>query len=56
MKLTNSGRSAVSIILIVLVLFLILGGLPQFGYHNYGYGPSGFGTVLLIVLIVVLLR
>jgi hypothetical protein len=28
------------ILLIVLVLFLV-GGLPRWGYHTYGYGPSG---------------
>lgn len=40
------------IILIVLLLLLILGGLPATGWHNYGYAPSGVGTILLIILIV----
>ena len=26
------------LLLIVLILFLV-GGLPRFGYHSYGYGP-----------------
>jgi hypothetical protein len=40
--------------LIVLVLFL-LGGLPNWGYHSYGYVPSGFAGVVLVVLLVMLL-
>ena len=29
-----------TILVILLILFLI-GALPSWGYHNYGYGPSG---------------
>jgi hypothetical protein len=42
------------ILLIILVLFLF-GGLPHWGYHSYGYAPSGFIGVALIVLVVLLL-
>lgn len=42
------------LILLILCLFLLFGGLPQLGYHAYGYGPSGLGLVLVIVLIVLL--
>jgi Protein of unknown function (DUF3309) len=42
------------LLLIVLVLFLV-GGLPRFGYHSYGYGPSGLAGVLVVVLLVLLL-
>lgn len=43
------------ILLIVLLLFLF-GGLPNWGYHSYGYGPSGVvGAILVIVLILFLL-
>ena len=41
------------LLLIVLVLFLV-GGLPRWGYHSYGYTPSGFVGILLIVLIILL--
>ncbi|MGE5302636.1 MAG: DUF3309 family protein [Alphaproteobacteria bacterium] len=42
------------ILLIVLILFLV-GGLPRWGYHSYGYGPSGItGLVLIVVLILFL--
>lgn len=44
-----------TILVILLILFLI-GALPSWGYHNYGYGPSGgLGLVLVIVLVLVLL-
>jgi Protein of unknown function (DUF3309) len=43
------------LILLVIVLVLCLGGLPTWGYHAYGYVPSGLGAVLLIVLVVLLL-
>ena len=42
------------LLLIVLILFLV-GGLPRFGYHSYGYGPSGIVGVLTIVALVLLL-
>jgi hypothetical protein len=42
------------LLLIVLVLFLV-GGLPRWGYHSYGYAPSGIlGVVLVVVLIMFL--
>lgn len=41
-------------LLILLVLFLV-GGLPRFGYHSYGYAPSGFFGVLVVVLLVLLI-
>jgi hypothetical protein len=42
------------ILLIVLVLFLV-GGLPNWGYHKFGFAPSGAaGFVLLIVVILLL--
>ena len=42
-------------VLIVLLILFLVGGLPNFGYHNYGYYPSGLVGVLLIVLLVLLL-
>jgi hypothetical protein len=48
------------VILIVLVILLLCGsGLsaPSFGWHHYGWGPSGgLGLLLIIVLVVLLLR
>jgi uncharacterized protein DUF3309 len=42
------------LLLIVLILFLV-GALPNFGYHSYGYAPSGIVGVLVIVALVMLL-
>ena len=42
------------LLLIILVLFLV-GALPRWGYHSYGYAPSGFNGVLLVVLVFMLL-
>ena len=45
------------LILLILLIVLLMGGLPTWGYsRNWGYGPSGgLGLLLLIVLVLVLL-
>lgn len=45
-----------TLLLIVLILLLI-GGLPTWGYsRNWGYGPTGLlSTILVVYLILVLL-
>jgi hypothetical protein len=43
------------IILLVLLLLVVFGGLPNLGLHSYGYGPSSVGGVLLAVVVVLLL-
>ena len=45
------------LILLIILIMLLMGGLPTWGYSsNWGYGPSGIlGLVLVIVLILVLL-
>ena len=48
-----------AILIILLVLFCLF-GLPQVGTrvgvaHTYGYWPSGLGTVLIVVLLVLVL-
>jgi len=42
------------LLLIVLVLFLV-GGLPRWGYHSFGFAPSGIAGVVLLVVVVLLL-
>jgi hypothetical protein len=42
------------LLLIVLVLFLV-GGLPRWGYHSFGFAPSGIVGVVLIVVLVMFL-
>lgn len=44
-----------SLLLLLVLLLIVLGGLPNFKFHNYGYGPSGIGGILLIIVIVMLL-
>jgi hypothetical protein len=44
-------------ILIVILILLLLGALPRWGYSTgWGYGPSGgLGLILVIIIILVLL-
>ena len=41
-----------SMLLLLIVLLIVLGGLPQVSGHNLGYGPSGIGGIVLLVLLV----
>jgi hypothetical protein len=41
--------------LMIVLIVLLLGGLPNLGYHSYGYAPSGIIGVLVIVALVLLL-
>jgi len=44
------------LILLVILVVLLMGGLPTWGYsRGWGYGPSGILGLLLVVLIVCLL-
>jgi hypothetical protein len=42
------------ILLIVLVLFLV-GGLPNWGYHRFGFAPSGAAGLVLLIVVILLL-
>ena len=42
------------LLLLIVLIVLLFGGLPTWGYHSYGYMPSGFFGVLVIVAIVLL--
>jgi hypothetical protein len=44
-----------SLLILLILLLLVFGGLPNWGYHQYGYAPSGIGGLLLIILILLLL-
>ena len=42
------------LILLIILILLLFGGLPRWGYHSYGYAPSGLVGVVLLVLVVML--
>jgi hypothetical protein len=43
-------------ILIILVILLLIGALPRWGYSSgWGYGPSGLLGLILIIVVVMLL-
>lgn len=45
------------LVLVILLILLLLGGLPQLGLHQYGWAPSGsIGLILLIIVVVLVLR
>jgi hypothetical protein len=44
-----------SLILLIVLVLLLVGGLPNWGYHSYGFRPSGFAGALLLVIIILLL-
>lgn len=45
------------LILLVLLVLLLIGAFPRWGYsRNWGYGPTGgLGLVIIIVLVLLLL-
>ncbi len=43
------------LILIVILIICAIGGLPTWGYHNYGAGPSGLIGLILVVLLIMFL-
>jgi hypothetical protein len=43
-------------ILIILLILLLVGALPRWGYSSgWGYGPSGILGLILIVIVILLL-
>lgn len=43
-------------ILLIILILVVIGALPTWGHsRSWGYGPSGIGGVLLIILIILLL-
>jgi hypothetical protein len=50
-------RDMLGTILLIILILLLLGALPNWGYsRGWGYGPSGgLGLVLVIIIILVLM-
>jgi hypothetical protein len=44
-----------SLVLLIVLLLLVFGGLPTWGYHQYGYAPSGIGAIILIIVLLLFL-
>jgi hypothetical protein len=45
-----------STLLIIILILLLVGALPRWGYSSgWGFGPSGIVGILLVVLIIMLL-
>lgn len=44
-----------SLVLLIILLLVVFGGLPNWGYHKYGYAPSGVGGLILIIVLILLL-
>lgn len=42
-------------VLFVILFLMFLGGLPGWGYHPYGYWPSGGAGLILLILVILLL-
>jgi hypothetical protein len=55
--MTEESRMSLGTILIILLILLLVGALPSWGYsRNWGYFPSGgLGLVLVIVIILVVM-
>jgi Protein of unknown function (DUF3309) len=43
------------LLLVIVLIIVAFGGLPTWGYHQYGYYPSGVLGIILVVLVVLLL-
>jgi hypothetical protein len=44
------------LVLLILLVLILVGGLPRWNYsRNWGYGPSGLLSVVVVLVIVLLL-
>ena len=43
------------LLLVIVLILLLFGGLPTWGYHSYGYAPVGIIGVILVIVVVLLL-
>ena len=40
------------LVLIVLLVLLLIGALPNWGFHNFGVWPSGLLGLIVLILII----
>jgi hypothetical protein len=43
------------LILVIVLIILAFAGAPTWGYHNYGYYPTGVIGIILVIVVVLLL-
>lgn len=44
------------LILVILLILLLVGALPRWGYSSgWGYGPSGLLGLILVIIVILLL-
>jgi hypothetical protein len=54
--LTPERGCPMGLLLFIILLLLLFGGLPTWGYsRSWGYGPSGLVGVLLLVLLLLMI-
>jgi hypothetical protein len=46
---------SVGTILLIVLVVLLIGAAPTWGYHDYGWRPGGLIVVVLVVILVLLL-
>jgi Protein of unknown function (DUF3309) len=44
-----------SLILLIVLVLLLVGGLPNWGYHKFGFAPSSLAGVALLFVVFLLL-
>lgn len=44
-----------SLILLIVLILLLVGGLPNWGFHRFGFAPSGLAGAVLLVVVILLL-
>lgn len=44
-----------SLILLIVLVLLLVGGLPNWGFHKMGFAPSGVAGVVLLIVVILLL-
>jgi hypothetical protein len=42
------------LVLLIVLILIVVGGLPTWGYHDFGYGPSGLGGLVLLIVLILL--
>jgi hypothetical protein len=55
-QITKWRRAMLGTILVILLILLLVGALPRWGYSSgWGYGPSGLLGLILIIIVILLL-